>query len=126
LRQTCRAAALDRAHHLELAEARDLQSWTGSARTQFGIESSGVNALRQRPDKQIAPSVKRVAAMFNPNTAPYVTSYYLSSFDAAARSLKMEASVAPVRSDAEIESVITSLGSEPKGGLVVMSERVLT
>jgi putative tryptophan/tyrosine transport system substrate-binding protein len=71
---------------------------------------------------EIAPGVTRVAAMFNPDTAPYVTSYYLPSFEAAARSLKMEASVAPVRSDAEIESVITSLGSEPKGGLIAMSD----
>jgi putative tryptophan/tyrosine transport system substrate-binding protein len=74
---------------------------------------------------EIAPRVKRVAAMFNPDTAPYVTSYYLPSFEAAARSLKMEASVAPVRSDAEIESVITSLGSEPSGGLVGMSDSFL-
>jgi ABC-type uncharacterized transport system substrate-binding protein len=38
---------------------------------------------------EIAPTVKRVAAMFNPDTAPYVTSYYLPAFEAAARSLKL-------------------------------------
>jgi putative ABC transport system substrate-binding protein len=68
---------------------------------------------------EIAPGVKRVAAMFNPDTAPYVRSYYLPSFEAAARSLKIEPIVAPVRSDAEIEATITSLGREPGGGLVV-------
>jgi putative tryptophan/tyrosine transport system substrate-binding protein len=68
---------------------------------------------------EIAPGVKRVAVMFNPDTAPYVTSYYLPSFEAVARSLKMEPIVAPVHSDAEIEMVIASLGREPRGGLVV-------
>ena len=58
--------------------------------------------------------------MFNPDTAPYVRSYYLPSFEAAARSLKVEPIAAPVYSDAEIETVITSLGREPGGGLVVM------
>jgi putative tryptophan/tyrosine transport system substrate-binding protein len=71
---------------------------------------------------EIALGVKRVAAMFNPDTAPYVASYYLASFEAAARSLKVEPITAPVYSDAQIETVITSLGREPRGGLVVMPD----
>jgi putative ABC transport system substrate-binding protein len=71
---------------------------------------------------QIAPGVKRAAMIFNPNTAPDGGSYFLPSFEAAARSLKVEAITAPVRSDAEIETVITSLGREPRGGLVVMPD----
>jgi putative tryptophan/tyrosine transport system substrate-binding protein len=71
---------------------------------------------------EIAPGVKRVAMMFNPDTAPYVRSYYLPSFEAGARPLKVEPIAAPVHSDAEIESVITSLGRESGGGLVVMPD----
>jgi putative tryptophan/tyrosine transport system substrate-binding protein len=71
---------------------------------------------------EIAPGVKRVAIMFNPETAPDGGSYFLPSFEAAARSLKMESIVAPVHSDAEIETVMTSLGREPGGGLVVMTD----
>ena len=71
---------------------------------------------------EIAPGVKRVAAMFDPDTAPFVRSYYLPAFEAAARSSKVEPIAAPVRSDAEIETVITSLGREPGGGLVGMSD----
>jgi putative ABC transport system substrate-binding protein len=70
---------------------------------------------------QIAPDVERAAAMFNPDTAPCVRSYY-AAFDAAARALKVAPIAAPVHSDAEIETVITSLGREPRGGLVVMPE----
>jgi putative ABC transport system substrate-binding protein len=71
---------------------------------------------------EIAPGMKRVAIMFNPDTAPYSRSYFLPSFEAAARSLKVEAIMAPVHSDAEIESVITSLGREPGGGLEVIPD----
>jgi putative ABC transport system substrate-binding protein len=75
---------------------------------------------------EIAPGVKRVAAMFNPDTAPYVRSNYLPAFEATARSLKVEPITAPVRNDAEIETVITSLGREPGGGLVGMSDGFVT
>ena len=40
---------------------------------------------------EIAPGVKRVAVMFNPDTAPCGGSYYLPSFEAAARSFKVAA-----------------------------------
>ena len=66
----------------------------------------------------IAPGVKQVAMMFNPDVAS-VGAYYLPAFEAAARSLKVKPIVAPVHSDVEIEAVITSLGREPGGGLVV-------
>jgi putative tryptophan/tyrosine transport system substrate-binding protein len=67
---------------------------------------------------QIAPGLKRAAIMFDPNTAPAST--YMPSFEAAARSLKVEPITAPVHSDAEIETTIIALGREPGGGVVVM------
>jgi putative ABC transport system substrate-binding protein len=70
---------------------------------------------------QIAPRVKRVAAMFNPDTLP-AGSYYLSAFETAAETLKVASIAAPVHSDAEIETVITSLGREPGTGLVVLGD----
>jgi putative tryptophan/tyrosine transport system substrate-binding protein len=60
--------------------------------------------------------------MFNPNTAPDRGSYFLPDFEAAARSLKVETLVAPVRTDSEIETLLTSLGGEPGSGLVVGSD----
>jgi putative tryptophan/tyrosine transport system substrate-binding protein len=71
---------------------------------------------------EIAPAVKRVAIMFNPDTAPGGGSYYLPTFQAAARSVKVEPIAAPVHSGAEIETLFTSLGREPRGGLVVMGD----
>ena len=71
---------------------------------------------------EIAPGIKRVAIMFSPETAPYVRSYFQPSFEAAARLLKVEPIIAPVHSDAEIETVITSLAREPGGGLITVPD----
>ena len=68
---------------------------------------------------EIAPGFKRAAFMFNPDTAPYINSFLVPSFEAAAEALKVAPSVARVHSDAEIEAVITSLGREPGGALLV-------
>ena len=71
---------------------------------------------------EIAPGLKRAAIMFNPDTAPGGGSYFLTSFEAAARSFKMEPMIARVHSEAEIETVMNSLGRKPLGGLVVMPD----
>jgi putative ABC transport system substrate-binding protein len=71
---------------------------------------------------EIAPGLKRAANMFNPDVAPGGGSYFRPAFEAAARSLKVAPIVAPVHSDAEIETVITSLGREPGGGFVVTGD----
>jgi putative ABC transport system substrate-binding protein len=67
---------------------------------------------------EIAPTIKRVAFMFNPDTAPYMESYYLPVFEAATRSLTVTAMIAPVHNDAEIERVIAEVGGKPEGGLI--------
>jgi putative ABC transport system substrate-binding protein len=70
---------------------------------------------------EIAPGLKRVAIMFNPDTTPAASSY-VPSLEAAARSLKVAPSIAPVHSDEEIEATIIALGREPGGGLLVMPD----
>src|SRR5262249_11104541 len=47
--------------------------------------------------KEIAPQIRRAAIMFNPDTAPGGGSYFLDSFEAAARSLAIEPVTARVR-----------------------------
>jgi putative ABC transport system substrate-binding protein len=69
---------------------------------------------------EIAPDLKRVAIMFNPDTAPVSAS--MPSLETAARSLKVEPIIAPVHDDVEIETAIIALGREPGGGLVVMGD----
>jgi putative ABC transport system substrate-binding protein len=67
---------------------------------------------------EIAPGLKRVGIMFNPDTAP--VSSFVPSFETAAQSLKLLPINAPVHSDAEIDTAIIALGREPGGGLVAM------
>jgi putative tryptophan/tyrosine transport system substrate-binding protein len=70
-----------------------------------------------------APSKRRrVAIMFDPDTDSGGGSYYVPSVEAAAQSNKVAPIAAPVRSDAEIETVITSLGRELGSGLVVSTD----
>jgi putative ABC transport system substrate-binding protein len=69
---------------------------------------------------EIAPGLKRVAFMFNPDfpAAPV----YMPSLEMAARSLNVVLIMAPVHSDGEIETAIIAVGREPGGGFVVMSD----
>lgn len=71
--------------------------------------------------KEIAPRIKRVALMFNPDTAPGGGTYYMDSFQAGARSLETEPLTVRVRSDADIEAAIASLGGR-QAGLIVSSD----
>ena len=67
--------------------------------------------------KEIAPKVRRVALVFNPQTAPYFP-IFLRDFGAAAASLATEISAKPVRDKAEIDAAVTALAQEPGGGLI--------
>jgi putative tryptophan/tyrosine transport system substrate-binding protein len=70
--------------------------------------------------KEVAPTVTRVAVMFNPDTAPDRGTYFLRPVEVAAPSLHVEVIPAPVHNDAEIESAITTL--VPGTGLIVMPD----
>jgi putative ABC transport system substrate-binding protein len=70
---------------------------------------------------EIAPGLKRAAIISNPDT--FAASAYIPSLERAARSLKVELIIAPIHSDVEIETVITALGREPGGGLVVIPDQ---
>ena len=71
--------------------------------------------------KEIAPSVRRVALMFNPQTAPYYPAY-LRELEVAASSLAAEVSATPVRDEAEIEAAASAFARHPGGGLIVTPE----
>src|SRR5262249_22954362 len=57
--------------------------------------------------KEIAPSVKRVALIFNPKTAPYYP-VYLHEFGAAPATLAVQLAAAPVRDEAELEAAVAA------------------
>jgi len=90
--------------------------------TGFLTSESGITAKMLELLTEIAPGLKRVAMLFNPDTAPGGGTYYLRDFNTAAQSFKLEPIAARAHSDPEIETVVTSLGREPGGGLIVMPD----
>jgi putative ABC transport system substrate-binding protein len=73
---------------------------------------------------QTAPRVKRVAVMFNPETAPYAE-YYLPRLNAAADALGLTSFMATVRKPADIEELLGLLGRDRTSGLVTMVDSFL-
>jgi putative tryptophan/tyrosine transport system substrate-binding protein len=67
--------------------------------------------------KEIAPDVRRMTLMFNPDSAPFYP-VFLRQFGAAPASLAVELSASPVHNEAEIEATITAFAREPGGGLI--------
>jgi putative ABC transport system substrate-binding protein len=67
--------------------------------------------------KEMAPHVRRVVLIFNPQTAPYYP-IYLREFGAVPATLAAELAAAPVRDEAEVEAAIAALAREPAGGLI--------
>jgi putative tryptophan/tyrosine transport system substrate-binding protein len=75
--------------------------------------------------KEIAPRVSRIAAMFNPATAPRGGAYYLASVEAAAQSFGVEAIASPIHVESDLEAVIATQARQPNGGLIVMPDAFL-
>jgi putative tryptophan/tyrosine transport system substrate-binding protein len=88
---------------------------TGFTNLESSMSSKLVELL-----KEVAPTITRVAVMFNPDTAPDRGSYFLRPVEAAAPSLHVEVIPAAVHNDAEIEAAITTLA--PATGLIVMPD----
>jgi putative ABC transport system substrate-binding protein len=72
--------------------------------------------------REIAPSVQRVAMMFNPETANAGASggIYLQSIEIAAHALNSELIISPVHAPADIDATFASIAQRPGGGLLVM------
>jgi putative ABC transport system substrate-binding protein len=75
--------------------------------------------------KEISPRVSRVAAMFNPATAPYAGAYYLSSIEAVAPSFGVEVIATQIHDKSDLEAVIATQARESNSGLVVMPDAFL-
>jgi putative ABC transport system substrate-binding protein len=87
---------------------------TGFTNIPFTISGKWLDLL-----KEIAPSIVRVGALFNPATAPYAE-LFLNSLRAAAPSIGVEVIGSPVQDTSEIETVIAAFGRGPNGGLIVL------
>jgi putative ABC transport system substrate-binding protein len=71
--------------------------------------------------KEIAPAVRRMAFLFNPETASYAEPF-LRQAEAAALASGLQVTPTPIRSDPDIEGAVAALASAPAGGLIVMPD----
>jgi putative tryptophan/tyrosine transport system substrate-binding protein len=72
--------------------------------------------------KEISPRIKRVAILFNAETAAGGGSFYSRPVQAAASTLAVEATVAAVRNATEIEDTFAALSRDADSGLVVLPD----
>jgi putative ABC transport system substrate-binding protein len=96
--------------------ARPGGNLTGFTSFEFTIGSKWLEAL-----KHVAPGVKRVALIFNPDTAPFARMFWQPVEDAAP-SFDVEPIQAPVRDVGEIEHAIAALARDTNGGLMVLPD----
>jgi putative tryptophan/tyrosine transport system substrate-binding protein len=93
---------------------------TGFTNYEFSMGAKWLEILRQ-----IAPDTRRVSLMLNPDTGSYYVNY-LHSVESVALASAVQATLAPVRDASEIETVITALGREAGGGLIVLPSAPIT
>jgi putative ABC transport system substrate-binding protein len=75
--------------------------------------------------KELAPSVRKVAFLFNPNTAPYFQ-YYLTALRIAAPSFGIEPVATPVNAASDFEPLFVALAREAGSGMIVMTDNFTT
>jgi putative tryptophan/tyrosine transport system substrate-binding protein len=85
---------------------------TGFSSFEFSMGGKWLEMFRE-----IAPNIRRVALVFNPETAPYMESF-LRSVQTTATSFGIEVISAPVHDVAEMERVLAQLAREPGSGLM--------
>jgi putative ABC transport system substrate-binding protein len=71
--------------------------------------------------KEIAPGLRHVAVIFNPDTASFAKSFN-QAIEAAAQSLGVSVTLAPVHDDAAIEAAVAAQAQQPGGGVIVLPE----
>jgi len=89
---------------------------TGFSVFEFSLGTKWLETL-----KQITPNVRRVTAIFNPDTAPYYQ-LYLRSIDAGTSALGIESIAVQVHNVTDIENAIRKVGSEADNGLFVLPD----
>jgi putative tryptophan/tyrosine transport system substrate-binding protein len=71
--------------------------------------------------KEITPRINRVTFSFNPATTPY-REIYLKPFKAAASSLAVEATAAPVHDISDLEAIFAAEARNPNSGVIIMPD----
>jgi putative ABC transport system substrate-binding protein len=93
---------------------------TGFLNFEFSMGGKWLETL-----KQIAPAIKRVALLYNPDTAPYAGSF-IRVAKAAASSFGIEPIASEAHDDSELERNVADFAAKPAGGLVILPDTFTT
>jgi putative ABC transport system substrate-binding protein len=89
---------------------------TGFSMYEFSIGGKWLDLL-----KEVAPSLARVAVMFNPETSPQ-SKFFMRSIETAAPALRVQPIAVPVRATADIEPTMEGFARAPNGGLMLPTD----
>jgi putative ABC transport system substrate-binding protein len=96
----------------------------GGSVTGFGAEEPSMGSKWTELLKEIVPDAKSITVVFNPETAS-IARFFLPSVRAAQAQFSFELSEAPMRNEAELESVIAAAAQRPSPGLVFLPDSFL-
>jgi len=85
--------------------------------TEFTIFEPTIGSKWLELLKEMAPSVARVALIYNPDTAPFADFFFGSVTAATASVVKV-----PIRRASEIEPSVANFAKEPDGGLIILPD----
>jgi len=86
---------------------------TGFSSFEFPISEKWLELI-----KEIAPELRRVAFIFNPEAAPFADKF-VKLIESVALSLGVDLMASPTGDAAEIDHALAAISGEPKGGLIV-------
>ena len=84
---------------------------TGFANLELSVIGKMLQTL-----KELAPSITRVAMLYNPDNVG--ATFFVRSFEAAAPPLGVQAIVSPIHGLADIERVVVAVAAQPNGGII--------
>jgi putative tryptophan/tyrosine transport system substrate-binding protein len=89
---------------------------TGLTNFEASIGGKWLQLLREADQR-----IVRVAAIYNPQTAPFA-GLFLRAVQSAAPTFAVEAVAMPIQSDADIEAALTMFARQPFGGLIAVPD----
>jgi putative tryptophan/tyrosine transport system substrate-binding protein len=95
----------------------------GGMITGFGLEEPAIGAKWVELLIEIAPGVRSITAIFDPDTSP--SRIFLPSIESSLKSLRAELVVSPVRNESEIETAIAGAANRPSSGLLFLPDTLV-